>query len=134
MLRDNFAKLTKYAREPQRQRLARRKLDGPPNQAAQLSAGMHFHDAVTGIFSAAVNTQDAHVSAVYRGDASEPSRRVNANWETSRPQILILMNGMPEAVHRGKLDSKLGSHCMHSLVEPPILAARSDRRRDLQSR
>src|SRR3981081_2387395 len=83
MLRDNFAKLTKYAREPQRQRLARRKLDGPPNQAAQLSVRMHFHDAVTGIFSAAVNTQDAHVSAVYRGDASDPSRRVKSTHPAS---------------------------------------------------
>src|SRR5258708_6691013 len=57
-------------------------------QTAQVAVGMHFDHAVAGVFSAAVDAQDSHVRAVYRGKGSDPSGQSYAlGWVTGKKHL-----------------------------------------------
>ena len=66
---DDGAELRVDSREAAGQRFSRGKLDGTAGQTAEFTASVHLDDAVTGVFSAAVDAEDAHCTAVYRGKA-----------------------------------------------------------------
>jgi len=73
VLDNDFAELGEDAGQAARERFAGRKLDRPASQAVELSGGVDLDYTVAGIFSAAINAQDSHVSAVYRGWGGGPS-------------------------------------------------------------
>ena len=80
MLGNNCAETCEDTGQTARERLARGKLNRTTSQTAKLARRLHFDDAVAGVFSAAVDTEDAHVKAVYReGQGSEYDKDVSDN-------------------------------------------------------
>ena len=67
MFGDDCAESSEDTGQTAGERFARGKLNRTTGQAGKFAGRLHFDDAVAGVFSAAVDTEDTHVKAVYRG-------------------------------------------------------------------
>jgi hypothetical protein len=68
MLGDDGTQLCEDTGQAPWQGFPRGELDGTAREAAELSRRMHLDDTIARVFSAAVDPEDAHVSAFYRGN------------------------------------------------------------------
>src|SRR5215469_4172931 len=62
------------------ERFARGELNRAASQAAKLARRLHFDDAVAGVFSAAVDAEDTHAKAVYRGGQGWENDKDVSDW------------------------------------------------------
>ncbi len=65
MLLDQFHESLVNPVQAKWQRLARGKLDGTTREANQFAGRCQFHQAVSGIFGAAIDAENPHVRSVY---------------------------------------------------------------------
>src|SRR5581483_1446443 len=60
--------------------------DGSAGKTQKFSRSMHLDDAVTGVFPAAVDAQNAHVSAVYRGTVQDIQAKSTRGAPKTNPE------------------------------------------------